>query len=536
MPICELASREEHSLRLTSLTRTCLMTVLLIAISGCGVAPTAHSTIRPTVRIISPVGGAKISTSSVTVRVAISHFTLAPGGIEPAGSGQVWIYANGRVESRLGSTTATLILAPGTYTLKAVLVTNGKPVASSAPVVVTIDNSAATLTASCATPPAPGSGLKAGTITLFCNGLPAGSAIGSLVTGPDGNLWFTVNPYSAGTAPSIGRITPSGVITLFSKGMPSGYSPGGLVAGPDGNLWLTFNQGCAVNGCSSGIIGRITPSGAITLFGKGLLSGSGVGGLVAGPDGNLWFTASLTNAIGRITPSGAITLFSKGPSGYSPGSLVAGPDGNLWFINRLCVESGCSLALGRITPSGAITLFSKGLPSGSYASGLVAGPDGNLWFADAVCPGGFSGGQCNSSSIGRIAPSGAITLFSKGLSSGSYASGLVVGPDGNLWFTEESCPGGGCNSSSIGRITPSGVITLFSHGLSAGWFFGNLTAGPDGNLWFTANGEIGRITPSGVITLFSKGLPASSSLYDLVVGPDGNLWFTDGGAIGWVFP
>ena len=56
----------------------------------------------------------------------------------------------------------------------------------------------------------------------------------------------------------------------------------------------------------------------------------GVFGITAGPDGNLWFTGS--SAIGRITPSGTITLFPV--PGSAPGAITAGPDGNLWFLDN----------------------------------------------------------------------------------------------------------------------------------------------------------------------------------------------------------
>ena len=62
--------------------------------------------------------------------------------------------------------------------------------------------------------------------------------------------------------------------------------------------------------------------------------------IAAGPDGNLWFTASrVTNSgridwIGRITPDGQVTPFPLPGSVASldPGAITKGPDGNLWFV------------------------------------------------------------------------------------------------------------------------------------------------------------------------------------------------------------
>jgi hypothetical protein len=105
---------------------------------------------------------------------------------------------------------------------------------------------------------------------------------------------------------------------------------------------------------------------------------------------------------------------------------------------------------------------------------------------------------------------------------------LKVGPDGNLWFTEElplshpPPPNFPPPSGTIGRITPAGDLTEFPIPEETGF----LTVGPDRNLWFTQSNAIGRITPSGAVTDFP--LPAPSDVSGgLTVGPDGNLWFTD---------
>ncbi len=66
----------------------------------------------------------------------------------------------------------------------------------------------------------------------------------NIVTGPDGNLWFT----SFQTA-RIGRIDPEDdSITTYTDAAL--VSPNGIVVGPDGALWFTDFGG--------GRIGRIT--------------------------------------------------------------------------------------------------------------------------------------------------------------------------------------------------------------------------------------------------------------------------------------
>ena len=45
----------------------------------------------------------------------------------------------------------------------------------------------------------------------------------------------------------------------------------------------------------------------------------------------MWFTERLASAIGRITPDGTITEYKLPTFTSYPGGIAAGPDGNLWF-------------------------------------------------------------------------------------------------------------------------------------------------------------------------------------------------------------
>src|SRR5947207_2362319 len=91
----------------------------------------------------------------------------------------------------------------------------------------------------------------------------------------------------------------------------------------------------------------------ITEFNAGISAGAGLANIIAGPDGNLWFTEANIDRIGRITPAGAVTEFSAGiTAGARPYDITAGPDGNLWFT-----EGGIG-RIGRITPDGVVTEFS----------------------------------------------------------------------------------------------------------------------------------------------------------------------------------
>jgi streptogramin lyase len=297
----------------------------------------------------------------------------------------------------------------------------------------------------------PSAAVTSPTITEFGGGVgPLG-----LAAGPDGNLWFAEN-----SGNKIGRMTPSGTLVEFSAGLSINAWPAGIAVGPDGNLWFTEYV--------QNKIGRITPTGTITQFSAGVSAGSAPNGIVAGPDGNLWFTETAGNRIGRITTAGVVTEFSVGISpSKSPWGITVGGDGNLWFTEHV---SGGGVA--RITTSGVVTEFgSSGMPSG-----IAAGPDGNVWFAESANPG----------SIARISPTGTLTEFSTGLTPGSGPRDIEAGRDGNLYFT--------ATGGALGQITTSGVITQFTSGLSG--FPSEIAVGPDGNMWFTENADdkVGRLT------------------------------------------
>ena len=384
--------------------------------------------------------------------------------------------------------------------------------------------------------PAAAMGAGGGAPVGLIKEIPLHGNAGGIAAGPEGNLWFTQNLPAHAVA--IGRITPTGKVTRFRKGLSSATQPSKITAGPDGNLWFSYDGG--IRSTTGGGIGRITPAGQITLFPEP----AGLHGvpfeIVAGPDGNLWFNhaAILTptgQAIGRITPNGEITEFTAGlRESAAVANLTPGP-GGVWFADESPMP-----AIGLITPEGQITEF-PGLRPHEFpiVYGPTPGPEGNLWFSD---------NEQKPAVVERITPSGTIERFEAGIDPrAEYVGPFAVGSDGNVWFRLEKrrlagSPNPEVNSTAIGRITPGGKVTEFNDCLRpmpgfAGPNF--LTLGPDRNVWFTTwpSGEpahptrastpsIGRITPSGKITEFRLGLHPASSPEEMVSG-GGRLWFID---------
>ncbi len=292
-------------------------------------------------------------------------------------------------------------------------------------------------------------------------GVPQGIA-----AGPDGNLWFTEFYDSVA-----GRITPKGVSTLFALNTQNSATY--ITNGPDGALWLTLLND--VGGSTTNQIGRLTTSGKLTTF--TVPKASYIWDITTGPDKNLYFTDGASR-VWRVTTKGQFTAFPfTDSSGGYPYQITSGPDGNLWFTDR-------AHEIVKMSTSGKFTVFTMPTTNAS-TDDITKGPDGNLWFT-------LDGSS--TARIGRITPSGTITLFPlPNPNDYLYMSGISTGPDGNLWFTYQDFT---TNANAIGRMTTGGVVTL-TPTLSANSGPTDITAGPDGNMWFTeAIGNIGKITTS----------------------------------------
>src|SRR4029077_11438157 len=86
----------------------------------------------------------------------------------------------------------------------------------------------------------------------------------------------------------IGRITPLGVATEFQLTAPAG--PRDIVAGLDGNLWFTKFD--------SEQLSTITPGGVVT---DGQKARGGPWGIGRAADGSIWMTLITGNKVGQFS-------------------------------------------------------------------------------------------------------------------------------------------------------------------------------------------------------------------------------------------
>ncbi|HEX5853552.1 MAG TPA: hypothetical protein VFY36_10715, partial [Solirubrobacteraceae bacterium] len=142
-------------------------------------------------------------------------------------------------------------------------------------------------------------------------------------------------------------------------------------------------------------------------------------------------------------------------------------------------------------------------PAGSAPSGITLGPDGNVWFSDS-----------GDGRVGKVTPSGGITEYPTGF--GSWVTSVAKGADGNIWFTSAA-------SFKVGKITPTGTVTEYA--IPGSGNPNGMTAGTDGKLWFTTGTRIVKVSTSGGFTEYT--LPAETEARRITAGPDGNMWFTN---------
>lgn len=284
--------------------------------------------------------------------------------------------------------------------------------------------------------------------------LPLGAYPASIVSGPDGALWFSTYPYFTNHPPidlGIGRITTSGRYRFFLIGDGT-YD---LTVGSDGKLWFTNPY------TSPNTVGSLTTSGKVVQY--SVPSGGLTESIAADAGGNLWYTAFGANPdIVRIDTSGATVATYSTPNA-SATKLAPGRRDSMWFD-----EAGNRSLVGRVNTLGVMHEHKIGGPA-YIPGGMAFGPDDRMWIADCTY-------------AAAATPSFVVTLYPLP-NTNSCIYDIIAGPDGNMWATDGE-------RGEIVRISTAGAMMEYPVPTPSMIPFG-ITVGPDGNIWY---GEIQQQT------------------------------------------
>jgi len=218
---------------------------------------------------------------------------------------------------------------------------------------------------------------------------------------------------------------------------------------------------------------------------------------------------STSNGVAPLSCIKGVTETSTLTANAAPNGGTTGSDGNFWIdeYNTNKVE--------RIAQDGTRTDFT--VTGALHLSGMVSGPDGALWITDQG-----SSGVPATYKVWRVTTAGVVSPVG-GYTVGAEPSEITVGADGALWICDAS-------DSNIGHLTTSGTFSVaYTSPNNAGCV--DIVTGPDNNVWYTTYGSafVYRVTPSYVGTGFQSpsALAWPNGPLWITVSKDGNLWMTE---------
>jgi virginiamycin B lyase len=261
-----------------------------------------------------------------------------------------------------------------------------------------------------------------------------------LTPGLDDTLWICLEDGRIASYAKDGTVHSYHATTSFTE---EGCS---ILEGSDGNVWFTDY--------SNNQIGKITPEGQVTFYPLG--SDASPFKMALGSDGALWFTEYFTSKVGRLTTDGQLKTYN---APQTPLDIVSGPDGNLWYND----------AAGNVV---RVTIDGKFRPMHHLyeLSGLWVG-NGNIWFY-----GPHSLQLYEMSTTGKI-----VKTYS--VPNDCLPFTVAFGPQKSAWYVD---PGNDC----LARMTLTGkfiIVPTYGQKYNPG-LFTDIVVGPRGDLWFTESG------------------------------------------------
>jgi sugar lactone lactonase YvrE len=282
--------------------------------------------------------------------------------------------------------------------------------------------------------------------------------------------------------------------------LPAGNTAyGGLVEGPDGNVYATGSGGPDVF--------RVTPVGGVTTLALGatsVLLGVGIVGntLYAGQSSGRIDTFDISQPTPTATYLTTIggTLNSNGNADFA-----VAPAGFGAYGGKLISCNGGVYAVDPVT--GAKTDIFVG--GGDHYSSLGFGPNGMLYVADY-----------DAAQVLTVSAAGATSVFAS--LPGTFPDGLAVQPTtGDIYVIDSS--NGYAGAASILKITPAGVVSTFATNVSVseGYYPSGLAFSNDGSTLYYLTVDQSSVLEVAAI----KGFPAvaAANIPIPAVGPAGLL-------------
>jgi streptogramin lyase len=266
-------------------------------------------------------------------------------------------------------------------------------------------------------------------------------------TVPGGDPWGTAFDSSGAVwtalpgcdfAPSCSSSTPPGKLALFDPTgqnwktivqLPSGYGQPAFVAvDASGNVWFTMP--------ATNSIGKYNPANATVAQWAVPTASSGPWALAIDSTGKIWFTEHFVNQIGSFDPNTqTFHEIATSTANSQPYGIAIDSSNNIWFA-----ENPDTVAqIGEYTSQGAMREY-KIRNTSTGGTGLtphliVIGPDGNLWWSEGWVH-----------SIGTLKLSAAQPGTNNGVteysytpscsSCGSHTSGISADKLGQIWLDD----------------------------------------------------------------------------------------------------
>ncbi len=348
--------------------------------------------------------------------------------------------------------------------------------------------------------------------------VPSGSNPSTITVDPQGNIWFS----EPGTK-RIGEFSPNDPNSINQYDIPG--TPSGIAAEADGSIW--FSEAVTVNFNTTYKIGVFSPSTDTVTAQYAIPSGSG-GALIAGPDGNVWFTNG--SNIASVTESGT---FSQYPiPNATTVALTSGPDGNVWFTASGVYNYNTDIQYPNVI--GVVTLTAAASPTQLAVS---TQPPGSVTAAKGF---GLVVSVDNAAGNPDLNYSGSVTITLASNPAGDTLNGTLTEPviDGKAIFSGLTLKDAGTGYTIQATATGLTPVTTSAFNVSLGATKLDVSAEPPANVGagtafgLTVAAEDGQgnidTTYNGPITLKLGNNPANGTLSGvLVLGAiDGVATFT----------